>query len=410
MPFRFRFFHLVFALLVSALGQTVKAQEERQFTLPNNFGAVHFYPIDEENGMDGSIILMSHSSGNGRYSVASRSFVWYDRARRRSVPAQVFYPSAKGQRFPVVVFSHGLGGSPSRCSYLGSAWAAQGFVAVLLQHPNCDENVWKGKIRVLNELRGAYKTCGTGRMHALDVRFTLDQLELLEKSGDWLGSLLDLRNIGVGGYDLGSLGALLVAGQLPPDGGAALADPRIKAVLAMSPPIHPPQGSYRNVYAAIEVPIFFITGTDDDGVIGSTKASQRRIPFDSMSGNSRFLVTLHGADHMIYGGHFLSLRARNDQSFQQAIRRGSTLFWQAYLKNDEQALADIIGYRLNSLLGVAATIERSVVPFSAEPRVAKESEQPSEKTPSEPDQTTTTSILTETFPLTRLYRAMLSKL
>ena len=126
-----------------------------------------------------------------------------------------------------------------------------------------------------------------------------------------------------------------------------------------------------------------------------------------MSDNSRYLVILQGADHQIYGGRFLSLRARNDQSFQQAISRASTLFWQAYLKNDEQAINDLAGYRLNSLLGVAATVERRIFSRSAEARSAPESEQPQPTTSWE--QGASTSILTESFPLTRLYRAMVVK-
>jgi len=401
-------FPLLLVLCVDV--SVVSAQDETLFPLPNDFGVLKFYSVDESSDYsdsDGSIVLVSGSAMTGRYSVALRSFAWYDAARRRTVPALVFYPSARGQRFPIIVFSHGLGGSPSRCSYLASAWAARGFVVVLLQHPGSDENVWKGKVRILNELREAYKTSWTGRTRALDIRFVLDQLESLEKNGDWLRSLLDFGNIGVGGYDLGSLASLLVVGQLPPDGGSSLADSRVKAVLAMSPPINPPQGSYRNVYAAVDVPAFFITGTDDDGIVGSTKATERRIPFDAMSGNSRYLVVLHGADHQIYGGHFLSFRGRNDQSFQQAISRVSTLFWQAYLKNDEQAINDLTGYRLNSLLGVAATVERRILPRSTAAHSVPEPEL--SKPSAEKPLPNGSSLLSESFPLTRLYRVMVAK-
>ena len=401
---------ILLLLVVSCAGVVGYGQTDPLFTLPNNLGSINLYPVDDYSDSDDSIVQVSMSASDGRYSVASRSFSWYDASRRRTVPARVYYPSAKGRRFPIIVFSHGLGGSPSRCSYLGTTWAANGFVVVMLQHPGSDENVWQGRLRVMNELREAYKTSWSGRGRALDIRFALNVLESLEQSGDWLGSLLNFESVGVGGYDLGALGSLLVAGQLPPDGGSSLADSRVKAVLAMSPPINPPQGSYRNVYAAVDAPTFFITGTDDDGVIGSTKASQRRIPFDSMSGNDRFLVVFHGADHQIYGGRILSVRARNDQSFQQAICRASTLFWQAYLKKDESAKTNISGYRLNALLGVAATVERRIDSLSGKSRTTSEPEHPMETTPSEPGETTKAPLLTESFPLSRLYRAMLANL
>ena len=380
------------------------AQDGTLFSFTNDFDLFDLRSLDDWNGIDdyfdsdGEIVQVGGAGRDWRYPIATRSFRWYDASRRRTVPAQIYFPTTKGQRFPVIVFSHGLGGSPSRCAYLATAWASRGFVVALLQHPGSDENVWQGKLRVLNELREAYKTSWSGRTRALDMRFALDQLKWLEESGDWLGSLLDLENIGIGGYDLGALAALLVAGQQPPDGGTSLADPRGTAVLAMSPPINPPRRSYRDVYAAVEVPTFFITGTADDGVIGSTKASQRRIPFDSMTGNDRFLVILQDADHMIYGGHFLSIRGRNDQSFQRAMCRGSILFWRAYLKNDERAMLDITGYRLNTLLGVAATVERNVVPRSGEVQ-----------TTSEPSEMIETSTHSEIFPITRFYRAIVIK-
>ncbi len=410
---------------VSAFGQNDSEQRDTILTLPNNLDSVKLFHVDESNDWDasndwdGSIVQTGGLTNNRRYSISSRSYSWFDAVRCRTVPTQVFSPTVSDQRFPVIVFSHGLGGSPSRCSYLATAWASRGFVVVLVRHPGSDENVWKGKIRILNELREAYKTSWNGRTRAKDLRFVLDRLESLETDGDRLGRLLDLEKIGVGGYDLGSLAALLVAGQLPPDGGPSLADPRVKAVLAMSPPVNPPQGNYRNVYAGIAIPTFFVTGTEDDGVVGSTKAAQRRIPFDSMSGNNRFLVVLQGADHMIYGGHFLSMRSRNDQTFQQAIVRTSMLFWRAYLEADEQSLIDVTGYRLNAILGVAATVERRLAPTSGEvrsnskPETLTPSETPSTTRPEQRESTKTSSespLLTETFPITRLYRSMVANL
>lgn len=298
---------------------------------------------------------------NKKYPVASQSFAWRDTVRRRTVPARIFHPNSPHDGpFPVIVFSHGLGGSYNRCAYLGQAWASRGFVAVLLQHPGSDEQVWKGKIRILNELREAYKTNWNGRTRANDIRFALDCLERMSQQGNWLAERMDLDRIGVGGYDLGALAALLVAGQTPPDRGPSLHDHRVKAVLAMSPPINRPVGGYQNVYRAVDVPTFFVTGTEDDGIVGSTKAHQRRIPFDTMSDNCRYLVVLQGADHQVYGGHMLSLRARNDKPFQAAIVRSSSCFWQGHLGEQERSLVVLRGSALNSMLGTLARVERRV--------------------------------------------------
>lgn len=351
-------------------------------------------------------ILLVSMGGNARsvssrrFSVGIRTFSWRDPQRRRTVPVKVFYPAIQGnERFPVIVFSHGLGGSYDRCSYLGRAWAARGFVAVLVQHPGSDEQVWKGKIRILNELREAYKTNWSGRTRANDIRFVLDRLEQLVAEEHWIASKLDLKRIGVGGYDLGALASLLMAGQTPPDHGPSLYDARVGAVLAMSPPVNRPQGSFRTVYGAVEVPAFFISGTEDDGIIGSTQAHQRRIPFDAMSGNDRYLVVLQGADHQIYGGHFLSLMARNDKTFQSAIVRASSCFWQAHLGGDAQAMDRLNGAGLRGMLGNMARIERRL----------NEAEVLSETIPAEtpaPQEVKKTGAI---FPVTRYYREIAAK-
>ena len=379
-------------------------------------------PLDESEmtGHDETSVetiqqVSARSASHGeRFSITNKGFLWRDTARRRSIPVRIYYPlSQRDEKFPVIVFSHGLGGSIDCCSYLATAWASRGFVVVMLQHPGSDENVWKGKVRILHELQEAYRYNWSGRTRALDIRFVLDRLEFLDGQGDWLTLKMDLQRIGAGGYDLGCLASLLVAGQLPPDGGASLYDPRIKAVLAMSPPVNGPSRNFKAVYAPISAPVFFVTGTEDDGIVGSTKAHQRRIPFDSLGATDRYLVTMRGADHRVYGGRILSIRARNDKPFQSLIVRASSCFWQARLQENETALAVLNGYGLNSMLGGSAYLERRVfVGIRNEDQVrTREMTTVSEKLPI-PEKQTGTEMLENresTFPLTRIYRVVNDK-
>lgn len=350
-----------------------------------------------------------------RYGVSTRTFTWYDASRRRAVPAKIFMPIASDPQgpFPVIVFSHGLGGSYDRCSYLGRSWASNGFVAVLLCHPGSDESVWRGKVRFMNELRESYKRNWTGRTRANDIRFVLDRLERLVQEDEYWADRIDPDRIGVGGYDLGALASLLVVGQTPPDGGESLYDPRVKAALPMSSPVHCGRGGFRNTYGSIDVPVFFISGTEDDGIIGSTKASQRRIPFDFMQENDRYLVVLHGADHLVYGGHVLSMRARNDKTFQATIVRVSTCFWQAHLRGDRYWRDVLDGHGLGSLAGGMARIERRT--GVAEREVATHQppieEKPASETTVERQENETIPEEAEKplFPLTGYYRRIVSK-
>ncbi len=74
--------------------------------------------------------------------MSTTEFTVHDTARQRDIPLRVYLPSAHTQH-PVVLFSHGLGGTRSGCAYLGRHWAARGFVAVFLQHVGSDDSVWR---------------------------------------------------------------------------------------------------------------------------------------------------------------------------------------------------------------------------------------------------------------------------
>ena len=291
-------------------------------------------------------------------TASAREAVWHDSVRNRSIPVKIYFPRS-AEKAPVILFSHGMGSSIETGAYLANAWTAHGFVCVFIQHPGCDEHVWKGKVRILHELRGAYERNWNARTRAQDLHFILDRLECLVQSYPQFAERVDMDRIGVGGIDLGALAALLLAGQIPPDNGASLHDPRIKAVLAMSPPVRAANVSYQEVYRPITAPALFITGTKDDGIIGSTKAGQRRIPFDAMEQGQRYLITLDGGDHRMYGGRVLSfLGGRSDERFQSGIVRASTYFWLAVLQDNPAAVRAMDRYGWESLVGVRASIER----------------------------------------------------
>jgi predicted dienelactone hydrolase len=212
----------------------------------------------------------------------------------------------------------------------------------------------------MDKFKKSFNQNAYGRTRAEDIRFVLNRLETLAAENDDWAARLDLNRIGVGGIDLGALAAMLVAGQVPPDGGKSLHDPRIKALVAMSPPIRHTSQSFQEVFAPVKVPSLFITGTEDKGIVGPTTASERRIPFDAMEGTDRYLVTLREAGHRVYGGRVFSLNARNDEKFQALIVRASNCFLEAALKEDSNA-QDILNNRgLRSLLGNTAFVEQQL--------------------------------------------------
>ena len=317
------------------------------------------YTISYGETNDSLTTDFSYSAQFGYSAPVSTAYAnWLDTARNRRVPVKIYHPTYFVENCPVIVFSHGLGGSYEKCDYLGQKWASAGFISVHIQHIGIDEGVWKRKIRPIKELKDVYGQHWSGRTQANDIRFVIDQLELLADSGTQFGQMIDMSRIGVAGYDLGGLAAMLVAGQLPPDGGYDLRDSRVKAIVVMSPPVFSHISHAPLAYRSLHAPALFFTGTEDNGWIGTTKSWQRRIPFDYMQGNDRFLITYQGADHMIYGGHIRSTKSNDDKKFQANIAQASLLYWLAYLKEEPAMQAYFQGPTLGHIAGTLGQVER----------------------------------------------------
>ncbi len=73
-------------------------------------------------------------------------FDFLDAARQRSVPTRLYLPQTASQIHPVplLVFSHGLGGSRFGYRYLGSHLAGAGIASLHPQHVGSDNALWWG--------------------------------------------------------------------------------------------------------------------------------------------------------------------------------------------------------------------------------------------------------------------------
>ena len=294
------------------------------------------------------------------YSVATEEIQWFDTARARQIPVKIYYPAVGKGLFPVIIFSHGLGRSREDCAYLGTHWASRGYVSVYVEHLGSDESIWRGQRQPMKHLKAAYENSATMKNRPRDLSFAIDQLVQLKRDRDALGLRLDLDRIGAAGYDLGAQTAMALAGQLLP-GRMVASDQRIRAVVAMSPSVPVGQVPLNIAYNDIHVPCLYITGSEDDGIVGDTKAFQRRLPFDYTFGADQYLAIFQGGDHMIYAGHIRQREADKDARFQSLIRDAATLFWDAYLQEKPEALAAIRGSGLKSLLGQSATVEKKLI-------------------------------------------------
>jgi len=100
---------------------------------------------------------------------------WVDEKRDGPVPVRLYWPETDGP-VPLVVFSHGIGGSRRGYSYLGEYFASQGVASLHLQHVGSDRSLWAGNpLTLLGRLQDA-ATEREALERVKDLSFALDQM------------------------------------------------------------------------------------------------------------------------------------------------------------------------------------------------------------------------------------------
>lgn len=293
---------------------------------------------------------------------------WRDAARARTVPVKIVLPRTPGPH-PVIVFSHGLGATREAYGYLAEHWGRAGYVTIYLQHAGTDSGIFHPGVSRQEAMLAAVRDWSVAEARPLDVRFALDHLAAEARAGTPLGRALDMTRIGLAGHSFGAWTSLVVAGQRIPRKGAegplypatTYADPRVLAIIAMSPPVRkvrPGGPTYDDVYGAITVPLMVMSGTRDLSPVGEQRPEERRIPYDFARAREAELLTFRGGDHWIYSGRGHKKKALDtDLRFQRVIGEVSTHFWDAYLRRDADARAWLRGGRLRERLGLIAWLD-----------------------------------------------------
>jgi predicted dienelactone hydrolase len=301
-------------------------------------------------------------------TVADIKLEWHDVARNRDVPAKIYFPKEGAGPFPIIIFSHGLGGSRDGYEYLGKHWAGCGYVSVHLQHLGSDDSIWKD-VPAADRTRSVQKAAmniSNALNRPPDVQFAIDQVEKLNADGTApLKGRLDLKSIAVAGHSFGGYTTLAIAGQtfmLPLNATKRYDEPRIKAAIQMSAPAPALRRDLDTAYGSITIPVMHMTGTKDFlEILPQTTAADRRIPFDHMSHAETCLVIFNDGDHMIFSGRGrvgAPEKLAQDEAFQKLICAGTTAFWDAYLKGSNAAKHWLLDGDYAKLLGAQATFEK----------------------------------------------------
>lgn len=284
------------------------------------------------------VVAVADDTVGSKAKIRELRFEPEDKTRSREVPVKVYLAGRANKAQPVVLFSHGLGGSRENSVYLAHHWAGSGYVAVFMQHPGSDESVWKDV--PLLERFGAMKKAASlksSRDRIADVSFVIDQLEIWNKQSDHpLKGKMNLQRIGMSGHSFGARTTAVVMGQRYPFN-RQFAEPRLDAFLMFSPAVGRGQKA-SNAFGHIKAPAMCMTGTEDKSPLDpSTTPQTRREVYKAMPSGDKYELVFEGGTHMAFSDRPIRRNEKRQPRIHPAIQKISTSFWNAYLKDDQKA-------------------------------------------------------------------------
>ena len=212
-----------------------------------------------------------------------------DAARSRDVRISIEYPTRSGSN-PLVVVSHASGGSNRAYPGLTSHWASFGYVVVRVSHADNDTNI-------------DAMTTALWRDRARDVSLVLDNLTQLAERYPELAGKIDANRIAVAGHGRGAMTALMLGGLRTFPGANTYADPRVKAVVAMSPAgPNDAWGFTNDSFAEIRIPALYLTGTRDAGATETETPEWRARAFELSPAGDKWLVIVEDLASQTFTG------------------------------------------------------------------------------------------------------------
>jgi dienelactone hydrolase len=285
-----------------------------------------------------------HARASQPGPVREVGFDWHDTARDREVPALLHLPAAEppaGRPWPVVVFSHGLGGSRHGYRHLGTHWAAHGFASLHVQHVGSDRRLWRGDGNPL----ALWGRIGDAASEAeaiartQDLRFALDRL----LTSDRAPAVDDSRCI-VAGHSYGANTALLSIGaRLQRQGQrVGFTEPRFKAAILISAPPFHGEGDPTAIVGGIRVPTLHITATGDDIRIPGYFSDHRdRIAlFEATGGPRKLLAVYEGGSHSMFTDRMATGGFELNRRVKAATQALTLAFLRSVTDGDDLALRE----------------------------------------------------------------------
>lgn len=249
-------------------------------------------------------------------------------------------PLSRATPFPLLVFSHGFGGSGLSSVFITEALAAQGWIVVCPDHHDAHSAVRirggqqdfdrRGMVQVANRIAASSPADRDQYLYRVqEMQRTLQGI--LESRV--FGPLINRQQIAVGGHSFGGFTALGLSGPLP-----QYYDPRIKAILLFSTGA----GAYlytQDELQRVHIPLMLLVGEKErEQKRGTnTMAELSTRIFEAVSA-PRYLLEVRGANHFSFNNGFKSNWASRWLSGSETgfavIRRYGIAFLQKYVAGD----------------------------------------------------------------------------
>jgi len=318
-----------------------------------------------------------------------------DAARDKDLIVTVRYPIARaaskdaaasvGDKLPMVIFSHGLGGAgKSTFVELANHWASHGYVVVLPTHADSIALRREQGKEVIDPRKPSAKAQALAtvdlRDRVADVKFILDSIPTIETSiPEWsiapasrrdatpksddakapkaeLRQHIDTDRLAIAGHSAGAYTAQLAIGvkvrgyRVTGKRGLGLSevgDPRLKAALIISGQGTTSAAFTKDSWKDLTRPILVLSGSKDTTQLTAETPESRCHPYDYAKprkdgGPGAYLLFLEGATHGSYQGKgltdFLNEKTETPiKTITDATASATLAFLDAWVKNDPEA-------------------------------------------------------------------------
>ena len=288
---------------------------------------------------------------------------WIDESRDgRAVPYKIYYPEGD-DILPVIMWSHGLGGTRDGAGFLARFMAGHGYIHVHIQHDGSDDSLWRNEkdkhpwdaIRERTPIPWE-----DTKLRYQDVPFAWDMLaqdtELLPR--------MNLEQRGMCGHSFGSLTTQIMAGQLTGLNDNSIEQFKmdgLRAGILYSPTLNfrLKETPDQEIYGAMDaMPLLFITGTEDNSPVEGFDYTHRVAVFDHSGRDDHQLMVLDGADHMVFNGSRGQLPDYEGiEDHKRALCLSSLAWWEHYLKSNPAAEDWISSQGLGGLTGTNGMVK-----------------------------------------------------